>query len=144
MQLCAKPWERSLLSPTFEVLLPFRKAISTMAQGIPADEDALLLLMKPAKEPLPTLQDRVPMSPSLQPPSYLWFWLALIQTVAITGHNDVESNTDEWKNRKLLKPYGLGVEVGFTNDRLWDLWQAIDLCFSFPICQLWSSPVAQR
>ena len=25
MQLCAKPWERSLLSPTFEVLLPFQK-----------------------------------------------------------------------------------------------------------------------
>ena len=36
-----------------------------MAQGIPSDEDALLLLK--AEELLPILQDTAPMSPSLQP-----------------------------------------------------------------------------
>lgn len=38
-----------------------------MAQGIPSAENALLLLITPAKELLPILQDADPVSPSLQP-----------------------------------------------------------------------------
>ena len=108
MQLCAKPWERSLLSPTFEVLLPFQKNNLYHGSGHSGRWRRLLLLMRQAKEPLPTLQDTTPISPSPQPPPCLWFWLALTQTVPITGDNNGESNTDEWKNRNLLKPCGLG------------------------------------